>query len=157
MRILVISDSHGRVNAIDKAILEQKDVKDIFFLGDRLEDIEQLIPLYPERRFHLVSGNCDYNSSEKSQDVITLDNVKILFTHGHNFSVKYGLSRIREAAKQISANLVLYGHTHVANTEYVDGIYFVNPGSLSSPREGGPSYAFVDIEKGGIKAVIRKV
>lgn len=157
MRILVISDSHGRVNALDKAIFEQPKAKHVFFLGDKLEDIEGLVPLYPDRIFHIVSGNCDYNSFVKSQDVVLLDDTKVLFTHGHRFSVKNGISRLRETAKQISANLVLYGHTHIANTEYDDGIHFVNPGSLSTPREGRPSYAFIDIEKGEIIAVIKEI
>jgi putative phosphoesterase len=59
-------------------------------------------------------------------------------------------------AKGENINLVLYGHTHISNTEYDEGIYFVNPGSLSSPREGSRSYAVVDILPKGIMPIIIK-
>lgn len=157
MRILIISDSHGRVGSVIKAIEDQKDAKHIFFLGDRLEDIEGLEQLFPDRIFHAVSGNCDYNSFVKSSDTIVLDNIKILFTHGHGYSVKSGITRLREVAGQVAAKLVLYGHTHIANTEYVDGVYFVNPGSVSQAREGRASYAVIDIEKGGIRPIIIEI
>ena len=156
MRILVISDSHGRTSAIERAIEAQPEAKHIFFLGDCVRDIEDYEFVYPDRIFHIVSGNCDYASMIKSVDAVTIQGVRILFTHGHPFSVKSGLVRLYEAAKQNGAQLVLFGHTHVSKTEYSDGIYFVNPGSLSH-GEGGPSYAVVDIEASGILPIIIRI
>lgn len=156
MRILVLSDSHGRTSAIEKAIEAQPTAKHIFFLGDCVRDIEDYELIYPDRTFHVVSGNCDYASMVKSVDAVTLEKVRILFTHGHPFSVKSGLTRLYEAARQNGAQLVLFGHTHVSKTEYSDGIYFVNPGSLCR-GEGGPSYAVVDIGPSGILPIIIRI
>ncbi len=60
-------------------------------------------------------------------------------------------------AKREKADIVLFGHTHVAKTEYAEGVYFVNPGSPSCPREGRPSYAVIDIEENGIMPFIVEV
>lgn len=154
MRILVISDSHGRTSEIEKAIEAQQTATHIFFLGDCVRDIEDYPFIYPNRIFHIVSGNCDYNSTYKSFDAVTLDGVKILFTHGHTHSVKYGIGRLKQTAELENAALVLYGHTHIANKEYANGIHFVNPGSLCSAREGRTGYAVIDIEKNGIMPIL---
>jgi putative phosphoesterase len=69
-------------------------------------------------------------------------------------SVKSGLGRLIEKAKSVKADLVLYGHTHVSKTEYVDGIYFVNPGSLSRAVEGRTGYALIDIVSSGIMPLL---
>ena len=154
MRILVISDSHGRVSEIEKAIETQPDARHIFFLGDCVRDIEDFEFLYPDRSFHIVSGNCDYSSMLKSSDTARLGGRVIFFTHGHAFGVKGGLAGLRQRARQENADLVLYGHTHIASTEYADGVHFVNPGSLCSARAGRTSYAVIDIEKSGIRPII---
>ena len=155
MRILVISDSHGRTSAIERAIEAQPTAKHVFFLGDCVRDIEDYQYVYPDRTFHVVSGNCDYASMVKSVDAVTLEGVRILFTHGHPFSVKSGMARIRDAAAENGAQLVLFGHTHLSYTEYSNGIHFVKPGSLSH-GDGGAGYAVVDIEKSGIQPIIIK-
>lgn len=154
MRILVVSDSHGRTSEIEKIIEAQPEAKHIFFLGDCVRDIEDLPYIYPDRVFHIVSGNCDYASFYKSTDIAVVCSKKILFTHGHPFYVKNGISALAKHAQDEKADLVLYGHTHTAKTEYANGIYFVNPGSVCSGRETGRSYAVVDIIEAGIIPII---
>lgn len=151
MRLLVISDSHGKSGVIDRILLSQPKALNVFFLGDKVEDIEDMIYLYPERNFYIVSGNCDFFSSYKSFDFVKLGKHKILFTHGHTFGVKYGsVSALKKAASQNGCDIVLYGHTHIANTEYENGLYIVNPGSCSCSREGSNSYAVIDLLDNGI-------
>ena len=49
-------------------------------------------------------------------------------THGHHRD---------EAAKTLApGNILLYGHTHVPDFTETDGVYYVNPGSVSIPKEG---------------------
>ncbi len=157
MRIIVISDTHGRPSLIEKIIESQPDAKDIFFLGDLIKDIEDMPFMYPSRNFHIVSGNCDYGSVYKSADAALVGGKRILFTHGHAYSVKSGIGRLSQWAKAENADIVLYGHTHVAKTEYADRVLFVNPGSPTCPREGRPSYAVIDIESNGLMPVIINV
>lgn len=157
MRILVISDSHGRINNIEKAIEAHPSVQHIFFLGDCVNDLENLRFIYDEKIFHTVSGNCDHSSFERCSDMIELGGLRIFYTHGHLYSVKSGMERLREAATSCGADLVLYGHTHIAKTEYDGGVYYVNPGSIGMGRSNGESYAVIDIEHNGIMPVIIKL
>ncbi|MBR6572588.1 MAG: YfcE family phosphodiesterase [Clostridia bacterium] len=157
MRILVISDSHGRTSAIEQAIEAQPNANHIFFLGDCISDIEDLTYIYPDKSFHIVTGNCDGYSFYKSIDFITLSGKKIIFTHGHTLSVKSGLERLKTFGETEDAHIILFGHTHTAIIEYENERYFVNPGSLSHGSLGFRSYAVIDIEENGIKPIIVKI
>lgn len=154
MRIVVISDSHKKSHIIDKILSSQPDALHVFFLGDVIEDIEDYPLLYPEKTFHIVSGNCDWHSTVKSVDLETVDGVKILYTHGHNFYVKGGVVPLIEAAKKSGCKIALYGHTHTPQILYEDGLYVVNPGSCSQSRNGPNSYAIIDITDKGIMPII---
>jgi len=157
MRILIISDSHAVTRNIDYALLAHPEARHVFFLGDNVRDKENVKIYHPDRIFHIVHGNCDYDSAYPSVDTVTLGGKKIIFTHGHNFAVKSGSAVLLSKAKNAGADIVLYGHTHVAKAEYIDGIYAVNPGSIAHSREGNNSYAVIDIEQNGIMPIIIKI
>ncbi len=157
MRIAVISDSHKRTDIIDKILAAQTEATHIFFLGDNVSDIEDFEFIYPNKKFHTVCGNCDFAPVLPAVGLEVINGKRIFYTHGHNHSVKYGTERLLEAAKKNNYDIVLYGHTHVAKILYEDGIYIVNPGSCSSPREGKPSYAVIDITDKGIMPIIINV
>ncbi len=149
MRILVMSDMHGRKNNFEKAIEAQPTAKNVIFLGDGASAAESESGFFPDRKFHIVSGNCDFASSLPTVGILEINGVKILITHGHTYRVKYGTEALFEGAKAAGVQLVLYGHTHIPKIEYTNGIYLVNPGPLcGSPNPA--SYATVDLEKGGI-------
>ena len=154
MRIVVISDSHRRSDVIEKILNAQKTAKHVFFLGDNTADIEDFEYLYPDKSFHTVCGNCDFNSLLPTVGLEVIEGKRIFYTHGHTYNVKYGLQRLIETAKQNKYDIVLYGHTHIASTLYEEGIYFVNPGSCSSPRSSKASYCVIDITENGIMPVI---
>ncbi len=155
MRILVISDSHGRHSRIEAAIEAQPDARHIFFLGDKLEDIDGFTEFYPDRTFYSVAGNCDFFSAEPLTRTVELAGRKILYTHGHEHGVKMGISRLISYAKQRKADIVLFGHTHKAKTLYEDGMYIVNPGSIGKGQP--PSYAVIDLEPNGTQPIIINV
>ena len=151
MRILVISDSHRRSAVIDKIIESQPTARHIFFLGDNASDIEDFEFIYPDRIFHTVCGNCDFASMLPSVGLEVIGGKRIFYTHGHTFSVKYGLTGLKEIAEQNDYDIVLFGHTHVSQVLYENGRYFVNPGSCAKSRDGSRnSYAVIDIEENGI-------
>lgn len=157
MRILILSDSHGRTAVIDEILAAQPSAEYVFFLGDKTSDMDDFEFLYPDKKFFIVSGNCDYYSTYPSVSSATVCGKRILFTHGHSFSVKYGTTRLLSAAKENGYDIVLYGHTHIPTIVYEDGIYLVNPGSCSSSREGAPSYAVIDITDSGIMPIIIRI
>lgn len=157
MRILVISDSHRNTLAIDKILESQPDAKHVFFLGDCTADIEDFPLLYPDKSFHIVCGNCDFYSNFQSVGLEAVEGIRILYTHGHNYSVKSSYQHLLKTAKENKCDIALFGHTHIPKIIYEDGVYLVNPGSCSRAREGRPSYAVIDITDRGIMPIIIEI
>lgn len=152
MRILVISDSHGDSYAVRQAIAEQPTAKMMFFLGDGEYDLRFLNDVNSGLFVHKVKGNCDYGSALPAHVVDEVEGVRIYATHGYAEGVKYTLEHLIERAEDSKASIALYGHTHNADTKYIDGIWLVNPGSI---RQG--EYAVIDITKSGIMPILLKL
>lgn len=157
MRILVISDTHGKHRAIAEIIEKHNDIDHIFFLGDLVKDIEEIKEEYKQKNYYIVSGNCDGFSLYKNTDIGIINGVKILFTHGHSYGVKGGIEKLCEAARARECKLALFGHTHAPLTVYDNGITLVNPGSLTCSRQGPNTYAIVDVLPSGIVTSILEV
>ncbi len=156
MRIVVISDSHGQGGVVDRIIRRETDAEVIIFLGDVTGDIEDFTYEYTDKKFYIVSGNCDIFPEFPYTTVAQVAKTKIFITHGHTLGVKYGTATLTSAARQSGCNIALYGHTHIPNIQYDDGLYIVNPGSCSRSRDGRNSYAVIDIRENGIlPAIIR--
>ncbi len=148
MQVLVVSDTHGRPDLLRRVLDRHKEITCLFFLGDLLNDLDAVRSDYPSHQFYCVAGNCDVFSTAPSTGEAVLDGVRLFFTHGHRYSVKYGLERLKREAASRRCTVILYGHTHCAYTAYEDGLLLVNPGSLSEPRDGYPGYAVITITDG---------
>lgn len=157
LRIAVLSDSHGNTGAVFKALKAQPTAKHVFFLGDCVADIESAKETFPDKTFHVVSGNCDYYSFVPSTALENLNGTLIFYSHGHPYYVKQSTVPFMQAAERRGAKIALFGHTHVPLIKYENGLYLVNPGSLSLSRGGGESYAVIDIEENGIMPFIVKI
>lgn len=157
MRILVMSDCHGAVTRVERALDAQPDAKHVFYLGDGANEVQSLAKFYPDRIFHIVKGNCDLGSELPLQGNVNINGVTIYYTHGHRNFVKQDTAVLKAIAQNFKAKIALYGHTHCASTEYCDGMYIVNPGALSGSRNGPESYAVIDILPNGIIPIIIKI
>ncbi len=155
MRIVVISDSHRKKGAVFNIIEAEPTARHIFFLGDVVEDIEDISHAFPDRVYHIVSGNCDGFSQYPTTDIAKVGAINILYTHGHRYSVKSTVQPLVNMALTRECKIVLYGHTHIARVDYQDGIHIINPGSCAASREGRNSYAVIDIEDNGIMPIIK--
>ena len=153
MRILVVSDSHRNVDMLRKILLVQPQAEIVIHLGDGEDDLALLKPGFPEKMFLQVRGNCDWGSNLPYSNVYTAEGVKIFYTHGHLYNVKGGLYSAVCAAREQKAQVLLFGHTHQALTDYEDGLYIMNPGSAGY---GAPSYGTLDITPQGIVTNIVK-
>ena len=149
MRILVISDSHGDVYSLRKAISQQPNAELIVVLGDGENDFA-LCPI--DKPCIMVRGNCDWGSSLPAFVVTEEKGYTIYITHGYAEGVKYGDVNLKMRAADCHAHIALYGHTHNPVTVYEDGLWLVNPGSI---RDG--NYAVVDLTPKGIMPILLKV
>ena len=163
MKILVFSDLHGDSFRAKRAIARHEATADaVFFLGDGLGDIEPLRAEYEGRlSFFMVSGNCDgfFFAGAKPPAVtsVSLDGFRFFLTHGHLYHAKFTLDPLYEAGVEHDADVVLFGHTHIAETRYFEPderhprpLWLFNPGSLTRPIEGEPSYGLIETRKGQI-------
>lgn len=143
-RIIVMSDSHGRVDNVISVLEKHKNAELVIFCGDGQKDIETAEALFDNIKFEKVCGNCDFFSDLPAKSITFFEGIKILFSHGHIFSVKYGYSQIINEAKKENADFCIFGHTHNQYCDYCDNIYVLNPGSI-----GSGNYALIDIERDG--------
>ena len=146
MRIVVMSDSHGRIERIKKVIEEQPKAELFIFLGDGTRDFHAAMRGVPKEDW-CGCGNCDFGSSDEYQLISYVKDIQFYCTHGHQWNVKHSLEELIQEAKKKEVKVLLYGHTHEAYYEYRDGVHIFNPGSLGSPRGPFyPTYGVIDIQ-----------
>ncbi|MBO4939939.1 MAG: metallophosphoesterase [Clostridia bacterium] len=137
-KILIISDTHGALRAVDGMIPFLRENDYLIHLGDGAGDLRVLWDLFPERIYQ-CAGNCDGISPAPEQDVLEVEGVRIFYCHGHQYGVKDDLQALANAAKKRDCQIALYGHTHKPNATEIDGVTLLNPGALRYPvYEGGP-------------------
>ena len=102
MKILVLSDTHGDTRRLREIFTRERGLSLCIFLGDGERDLE---PFFPQPAIPLlaVRGNCDFCSQLPVKLVTDEGGKTILITHGHELHVKYGLSLLREAARDAKA------------------------------------------------------
>ena len=149
MRIIVLSDTHGKIRNFRKIYLKQKDAYLFIHLGDGESEVVSMRTEYPNSSFMLVKGNCDFSSTEPEEKLIVLNNKRIYMTHGHKFNVKRCLDSFFETAMENRADIALFGHTHIPLCEYFNGMYVLNPGSAEFSRNGIPKFGIIDITDSG--------
>lgn len=133
MKILLFSDSHGRIEGVEKVIRNNEDADLIIHLGDYVRDAVKLQEIFPQKSFECVAGNNDFRTSLPMEKVLKIGNKKILITHGHMFGVKFDLIKLLKYAKEIEVDTIFFGHTHETQETTMDDILFVNPGSIGMP------------------------
>lgn len=150
MKVLIVSDTHGRNDSFYRAVQNEKDVSYIVHLGDLcgLEDsVEKTtgIPCYA------VRGNNDYRSLLPAESLIMLGKHKTLITHGHHHGVSYSTLRLKQYAHALGCGIVMYGHTHVPEIDLEGQVIAINPGSLTYPRQPDRrrSYAIAQVDESG--------
>ncbi|WP_313528114.1 metallophosphoesterase [Anaerotignum sp.] len=156
MKILVFSDSHGRIGH-PKAVLEklQQQVDMVFHLGDYDEDAVALHAMFPKLPFHYVKGNNDFGSDTVSHKLVVTQGKRFLLTHGHKQRVHYNLNTLAYWAEEQGADAVVFGHTHVPLNDASGRVYLFNPGSITLPREGTtPTFGIITIENERIEGAI---
>lgn len=157
MRVLIVSDTHGYNDNFMKVVEKEKDIGLIVHLGD-IKDLEDYIEEVTGVPCYAVRGNNDYGSMLPAQSIIMLGSHRTFITHGHDYGVSYSDSVIREHAKALECDIVMYGHTHMPEIEKIGSITLINPGSLTYPRQPGrkPSYIMAETDsKGDVKFEIR--
>jgi phosphoesterase, MJ0936 family len=144
MRLGIISDTHRDCYYLNKAIEKLEKADYIFHLGDNIPDAVYLEERL-KKKVYKVKGNCDFSYETPIEIFEEIEGIKIFASHGHKYYVKYGYDNILERGISLGADIILYGHTHISSVRYEDGIWIVNPGSPSMPRDSFNSIAIINI------------
>lgn len=149
LRILIMSDSHGRNENVELAIAQVREeigeFQMLIHLGDvgDARELESLagVPCY------IVRGNTDYDAKLLNANVIKAGGHRIFATHGHLYQVDMRLDLLRFAALENDCDIAMYGHTHVPYLEEdPDDVTILNPGSISKPRQADHRYTYMVME-----------
>ncbi len=148
MRIGVISDTHGSLKSIDRAIAAAGRVELWLHAGDYSQDAPYLekqsgVPVYA------VCGNCDVYENRGPVEVVTkLEDFTIAMVHGNRYVSGSHFDRLIYWAEEKKADVVVFGHIHIPVNEEVDGILVINPGSAARPRNKIPTCGVLTLLKG---------
>lgn len=152
MVVGIVSDTHGDRRAMDAllALPAAEAVEVWLHAGDLAPDAEYMGRM-TDKTVYSVAGNCDWpNAQAKDEEVLYLDGHTIFLAHGHTLGVRHTTELLREAARDVEADIAIYGHTHVVEVrEAEDAILVVNPGSLARPRDAAEgSFALMTLHAG---------
>ena len=162
MKWMIASDLHGSAYYCRKMLeaFEREGADRLFLLGDLLyhgprNDLPReyapkaVIPLLNGKKEKLlcVRGNCDAEVDQMVLEFPVLADYAVLpvgqrliyATHGHIYHVK-------NLPPLAPGDVLLHGHTHVpAWTEFGQGNLYLNPGSVSIPKEDSP-HSYMTLE-----------
>ena len=156
MLIAVISDTHRVAKYINIAKEYIKSADVLIHLGDNSEDIEELTKGF-KGKVYGVRGNCDFTNNYPKENIIVLEGKKILITHGDLYGVKYSLTNLYYRAKEVEADIVLFGHSHIPIVEKHNDICLMNPGSISHGAcMAKRSLGYIEIKEGKIAQIYTK-
>lgn len=163
MKYLIASDIHGSASycaqlldaykreVADKMIL----LGDILYHGPRNDLPDEYAPkkviamLNPLKNNILcVRGNCDTEVDQMVLDfpimaeyaLLSLGKHMVFITHGHNFN-EDNLPPLNDG------DILLHGHTHVPKCVEHENYIYMNPGSVSIPKEGS-YHGYMTLEDG---------
>ena len=162
MKWMIASDLHGSAVYCRRMIgaFEREDADRLLLLGDLLyhgprNDLpegyapKEVIPMLNGMKPKLlcVRGNCDAEVDQMVLDFPILADYAVLpvgqrlvyATHGH-------VHNLKNLPPLAPGDILLHGHTHIpAWTEFGEENLYLNPGSLSIPKEGS-AHSYMTLE-----------
>lgn len=144
MKWIVVSDNHGEQGVLHEIYDKYREADLFLHLGDSEFDYDDTeLSLYQR-----VKGNCDFDPRFPIEDQGKMQDVPYFFTHGHRYEVKGSRNVLSAHAKNAHAKFAFYGHSHVALCELIDGVYCINPGSISQTRgRWEETYAMIEFDR----------
>ncbi len=166
MKIMIASDIHGSAFWCAKLLEKFKEAEpdkllllgDILYHGPRNDlpkdyapkKVAEMLNSFSDKII-CVRGNCDSEVDGMLLDFPIMSDFCLIYdgeneifaTHGHKYNPE-NLPKLKNGA------WLLCGHTHITADEKIDGIRYINPGSVSIPKNGTPN-GYILLENGNIE------
>ena len=159
MKYLVVSDIHGSELYMDKIfkVFNDTNCDKLIVLGDFLyHGPRNIIPEgYNPKELALklnnfgkeiisVRGNCDAEVDQMVLDFNIMDDNKIIDINGYKAFLTHGHHINEDNMPETKIDMFLSGHTHIPVLKRENGIIFLNPGSITLPKQDNPNtYAII--------------
>lgn len=161
MKYMFASDVHGSAYYCRKMLeafeLEKADrlvlLGDLLYHGPRNDLPKEYAPKEVismlngmKNKVYAVRGNCEAEVDQMVLEfpvmadycILAIDGKTLYATHGHVYNTS-NLPPMQDG------DVLVHGHTHVLKAEQMEGYIWLNPGSVSIPKEGNPpTYAVLE-------------
>lgn len=162
MKLMFISDIHGIKTNLEKVKSKFKELNcdklvvlgDLYYIGPRNKmiegyDIKAVESFLESMKDKLVCmrGNCDSEVDLMISNFPIMNELSLIMTENHDLYITHG--HIYNESNWMKENSILiYGHFHIPFIKKIETNYYINPGSISLPKEGyKASYLIYDENK----------
>ncbi len=165
MKLGIVSDIHGNLPGLQRALSLMGDVDELLCLGDCIYDYQfsnEVVALLRDREAQIIQGNHEevfYSSAgvrarerpgldptllafladQPSRRLLERDGMRVLMVHSTPWEPRgayvYPHSAALAQFAEADADVVLYGHTHAQVVRRVGSVLVVNPGSAGDARD----------------------
>lgn len=151
MKLMIASDIHGSAYYCEKMVkaYEREKADRLLLLGDILyhgprndlpkdyvpKKVIAMLNRYKEEIL-CVRGNCEAEVDQMVLEFPVMAEYALLYLDGHTIFATHGhIYNKKKLPPLKKGDILLHGHTHVQAMEEEDGYYYLNPGSVSIPKE----------------------
>lgn len=162
MKLMFISDIHGIKTNLEKVKEKFKELNcdklvvlgDLYYIGPRNKmiegyDIKAVESFLESMKDKLICmrGNCDSEVDLMISNFPIMNDLSLIMTENHDLYITHG--HIYNESNWMKENSILiYGHFHIPFIKKIGTNYYINPGSISLPKEGyKASYLIYDENK----------
>ena len=154
MKLMFASDIHGAAECCEKMLkrFDEERAEKLFLLGDILyhgprNDLpadyapKRVIAMLNERKNQLlcVRGNCDTEVDQMVLDFPIMAEYALLYLGGRTVFLTHGHKFNTDTPPLLNeGDILLHGHTHVQTIDESRSYTYMNPGSVSLPKNGMP-------------------
>ena len=163
MKLMIASDIHGSAYYCKELLsaFERENADKLLLLGDILyhgprNDLpleyapKEVIAMLNGIKGKLlcVRGNCDTEVDQMVLDFPVLADYCVLWTEDRMIYATHGHVYNEDKLPPLQAgDILLHGHTHVPKCTQHENYLYINPGSVSIPKEGSP-HSYMILENG---------
>ena len=149
-KIVIMSDNHGQLEAIDRVKELEPDGDYFIHCGDSCAYDELFLA-----GFICVRGNNDWSLRDLPEyAVFKCEDLTMIITHGTYYGYFERERYMMLDLEEHNGDILICGHTHMPMIYEEDGKYLINPGSTTLPRgKANRSYAVMILDKGKVVSI----